>query len=97
VTDKFSQNPRIKRLLQLPNFPDSAEEAADLLRIARSSREESSCRKLATKHAVRQGARELQALTRRHPDLPIVRRSMEDLKILHEELKTMSARLARLD
>ena len=44
-----------------------------------------------------QGARELQALTRRHPDLPVVRRSMEDLKILHEELEMMSVCLARLD
>jgi hypothetical protein len=96
-TDDFFQNIRIKRLLQLPDFPDTAEEAADLLGIARSSREERSCRKLATEHAVHQGARELQALNRRHPDLQIIESSLEDLKTLQEELAATSAHLVESD
>jgi len=81
----------------LPDFPDTAEEAADLLGIARSSREERSCLKLATEHAVHQGARELQALNRRHPDPQIVESSLEDLKTLQEELATTSAHLVESD
>ena len=87
------QNPRIARLFRVPNFPQTAEDAADLLTIARLSSDERSHRRSAVEDAVKQGVRELQALMRQNSSTPIITECLEEIATLKNELVTASTEL----
>ena len=93
----MSQNPRLRRILMLPNFPETAEDAASLLDIARGRREECHCLKLAAEHAVRQCRIELQLTSRQTTNDSEVHQVVGHLQTLQGDLEKSQIELSNAD
>jgi hypothetical protein len=93
----MSQNPRLRRILMLPNFPETAEDAASLLDIARGRREECHCLKLAAEHAVRQSRIELQLISRQTTNDSEVHQVVGHLQTLQGDLEKSQIELSNAD
>jgi hypothetical protein len=89
------KNPRFDRIMKISEFPQTTEDAADLLAMARSSRVERKYRKLAAEEAVRQGDIQLQVLSRNASDDTMV--GIGDLQVLRHELSKATKKLLEAD
>jgi hypothetical protein len=83
--------------LAIPNFPETPEDAADLLNLVRSSREECNHRKLAVELAVHQIAIQLKVLQRKSFSDSSVATTTNDLQALQQELSELDEELMNAD
>lgn len=81
--------------MKISEFPQTIEDAADLLAMARSSRVERKYWKLAAEEAVHQGDVQLQVLSRNASDDTMV--GIRDLQVLRHELSKATKKLLEAD
>jgi hypothetical protein len=83
--------------LKIPDFPETSEDAADLLNLVRSSREERNHRKLAVEYAANQTAIQLKVLKRKTSSNSSVATATSDLRALQHELSKLDEELLEAD
>ena len=85
------EDARLAHLLDMTGFPETAEDAANILALARASRDERKCHKVAARLAIQQVMILLQVVRRKGGD---EQRQQGDLPKLHSDLANASRSLS---
>jgi hypothetical protein len=93
----FCQNSYWDQLSRLEDFPETPEDAQDLLSIARCDREACNHRKLAVEHAVQRTITHLKVLKRKTPSDEYANLLTGDLQELYQELLKLDDELLEAD